>query len=244
VLLKLRSILITTPMIVLATVMMGSMSLFASFFDSTGRLQHSIARGWSRILLAVSGVHIIADGVEKLDPNRGYVLVANHSSYMDIPVIMTTLPLQFRFFAKQGLFRIPFLGTHLQRAGHIPVVRGDARASLKSMSDGAKLIRERNVSVLLFPEGGRSIDHLAEFKEGTAYIAIKAGVPAVPIGLEGMRSILRMHTSIVYPGTVHLRVGDPIETANLTIRDREALTRELRGKILELCGESVTYTES
>ena len=226
-------------MIVFATMMMGSMSLIASFFDSTGRRQHAIARYWSRILLAVSGIKVVAEGVEKLDPEKGYVLVANHSSYMDIPVIMAAFPLQFRFFAKQGLFKIPFLGTHLQRAGHIPVVRGDARASLKSMSDGAKMLRERNVSVLLFPEGGRSVDRLQEFKEGTAYIAIKAGVPAVPIGLQGMRDILRMHTGIVYPGTVHLRVGEPIETSHLTLRDREALTHELHDRVAELCGESV-----
>lgn len=234
---KLRALLITAPLIVLATIVMGSLSLLASFFDSTGRRQHSIARTWSRILLKVSGVRVIAEGVEKLDPDKGYVLVANHSSYMDIPVIMATLPLQFRFFAKRGLFRIPFLGTHLQRAGHIPVVRGDARASLKSMSDGAKLIRERGVSVLLFPEGGRSIDQLGEFKEGTAYIAIKAAVPAVPIGLEGMRAVLKMHTSCVYPGTVHLRVGDAIDTSHLTLRDREALTKELYARVADLCGE-------
>ncbi len=236
-LLKLRSIFITAPTIVFATVMMGSMSLIASFFDSTGRQQHAIARGWSRILLAIAGVRVIAEGVEKLDPKKGYVLVSNHSSYFDIPVIMAALPLQFRFFAKQGLFRIPFLGTHLQRAGHIPVMRGDARASLKSMSDGARMLRERNLSVLLFPEGGRSIDHLAEFKEGTAYIAIKAGVPAVPIGLEGTRKIMRMHSFFVYPGTVHLRIGEPIKTADLTVRDREKLTRELHTRVAELCGE-------
>jgi 1-acyl-sn-glycerol-3-phosphate acyltransferase len=238
-LLKLRSIIFTAPLIVFSTVMMGSMSLVASFFDSTGRRQHAVARGWSKILLALAGVRVIVEGVEKLDPEKGYVLVANHSSYFDIPVIMAALPLQFRFFAKQGLFRIPFLGTHLQRAGHIPVVRGDARASLKSMSDGARMLREKNISVLLFPEGGRTVDHLAEFKEGTAYIAIKAGVPAVPIGLEGMRHIMRMHSGFVYPGTVHLRVGDPIETANLTVRDREKLTKELHDRVAELCGESL-----
>jgi len=237
---KLRSFFFTAPMIVFSTVMMGSMSLVASFFDSTGRRQHAIARGWSRILLAVGGVKVVVEGVEKLDPEKGYVLVANHSSYFDIPVIMASLPLQFRFFAKQGLFRIPFLGTHLQRAGHIPVMRGDARASLKSISDGARMLRERNLSVLLFPEGGRTLERLAEFKEGTAYIAIKAGVPAVPIGLEGMREILRMHSGYVYPGTVHLRVGDPIETAHLTIRDREQLTKELHDRVAELCGEPVS----
>ena len=236
---KARGLFITAPLIILATIVMGSLSLFASFFDSTGRRQHAIARAWSRILLAVSGVRVIAEGVKKLDPAKGYVLVANHSSYMDIPVIMATLPLQFRFFAKRGLFLIPFLGTHLKRAGHVPVVRGDARASLKSMSNGARLIREREVSILLFPEGGRSLEHLAEFKEGTAYIAIKAAVPAVPIGLEGMRSILKMHSAFVYPGTVHLRVGDPIDTSRLTLRDREALTKELHARVAELCGESV-----
>ncbi len=218
---------------------MGSLSVMVSFFDSTGRRQHALARVWARILLAASGIHVIAEGVEKLDPEKVYVLVANHSSFMDIPVLLATIPLQFRFFAKKELFRIPFLGSHLKRAGHIPVVRGDVRASLKSMSEGARMIRERNVSVLLFPEGGRTVDQLGEFTEGTAYIAIKGGVPAVPIGLDGMRKILRMHTGYVYPGTVHLRVGDAVETSELTIRDRETLTQELRVRVAELCGESV-----
>jgi 1-acyl-sn-glycerol-3-phosphate acyltransferase len=235
--LKLRSIFFTAPAIVVATVLMGSMSLIASFFDATGRRQHAIARFWSRALLAAAGVKVIAEGVEKLDPKKGYVLVSNHSSYFDIPVIMATLPLEFRFFAKQGLFRIPFLGTHLHRAGHIPVMRGDARASLKSMTEGARMLRERNVSVLLFPEGGRTVDHLTEFKEGTAYVAIKAGVPAVPIGLEGMRRIMRMHSGYVYPGTVHIRVGEPIETTDFTVKDRERLTKLLHQRVAELCGE-------
>ena len=229
----------TAPMIVLATIIMASLSITMSFFDPTGRRQHAVAQAWARILLWVSGVRVIAEGVEKLDLEKGYVLVANHSSYMDIPVILANVPLQFRFFAKQGLYQVPFMGWHLHRAGHIPVVRGDARASLKSMSDGARMVREHNVSVLLFPEGGRSIDRLQEFKEGTAYIAIKSGVPAVPIGLEGMRNILKMHTGFVYPGTVHLRVGDLIDTSHLTIKDREPLTLELHDRVAELCGEAV-----
>ena len=234
---KIYSVCITSPLIIVATIVMGSFSFVASFFDSTGRSQHAVARFWSRILLEVSGVKVIAEGIEKIDPNRGYVLVANHSSYMDIPVIMALVPLQFRFFAKKGLFQVPFMGTHLNRAGHIPVDRHDVRASLKSMGEGARLIREKNVSVLLFPEGGRSVDKLGDFKEGTAFIAIKAGVPAVPIGLEGMRSIMKMHTAFIHPGTVHLRVGDPIDTSQMTPKDREALTRELREKIAVLCGE-------
>ena len=127
------------------------------------------------MLLAVSFIRVRVEGVEKLDPRGAYVFVANHGSFMDIPALLASLPQQFRFFAKKSLFRIPFLGTHLERAGHIPVDRSNARASLKSMMEAARIIRERGVSVLNFPEGGRSAEGLREFKEGPAYIAIKAG---------------------------------------------------------------------
>jgi 1-acyl-sn-glycerol-3-phosphate acyltransferase len=105
------------------------------------------------------------------------------------------------------------------------------------MSDGAKAIAERNVSVLVFPEGGRSLDHLQDFKEGAAYIAIKAGVPAVPVAIVGTREILRMHTTRVRPGLTKLIIGDPIETSHLTIRDRDQLTATLHAKIAEALSE-------
>src|ERR1019366_8539419 len=116
----LRSLLFSIPLIFLSTVFMGALSLAASFFDRTGNSQHRIARIWGRMVLAVSFIHVRAEGLEKLDPHGSYVFVANHASFMDIPAILSRLPYQFRFFAKKGLFRIPFLGTHLQRAGHLP----------------------------------------------------------------------------------------------------------------------------
>jgi 1-acyl-sn-glycerol-3-phosphate acyltransferase len=105
------------------------------------------------------------------------------------------------------------------------------------MAEGAKAIAARNVSVLLFPEGGRSPDHLREFKEGAAYIAIKAGVPAVPLAILGTREILRMHSTRVRPGLAKLIVGDPIDTSNMTIRDRDRLTAALHDQIAEMLGE-------
>src|SRR3989442_12173265 len=147
-----RSLLITDPIIILATIVMGSVSLLASLLDSAGRVQHQISRVWSRMLLVVSGVKTRIEGLEKIDPRGVYVFVANHRSLMDTPVVLAHIPVQFRFLAKKGLFLIPILGTHLRRAGHLPVVKGDPRASLRSMSDEAKIIRERGVSVRLFPE--------------------------------------------------------------------------------------------
>src|SRR5689334_12848893 len=95
----LRALLIIDPLIILITIVMGALSFGASLFDKTGHRQHRIARSWARLLLRVSGVRVEAFGVEKLDPNASYVLVANHRSYMDIPAILATIPLQIRFFA-------------------------------------------------------------------------------------------------------------------------------------------------
>src|SRR5262249_30024770 len=176
-------------------------------------------------------------------PRGAYVFVANHRSLMDTPVVLAHIPVQFRFLAKKGLFLIPILGTHLRRAGHLPVVKDDPRASLKSMSDAARIIRERGLSVLLFPEGGRSHGKLQEFKEGAAYIAIKAGVPAVPVAMTGTRQVLPMGSMQIMSGIVGLRIGDPIPTANLTLKDRSSLTLTLRERVAELLGESTPETQ-
>ena len=211
---------------------MGTLSLIASFFDSSGNSQHAIARVWARMLLAVSFMHVRAEGLEKLDPKGTYVFVANHGSFMDIPALLATLPHQFRFFAKKGLFKIPFLGTHLRRAGHLPVDRSNPRASLKSMMEAARIISTRGVSVLNFPEGGRSAEGLREFKEGPAYIAIKAGVPIVPLALIGLRELLPMGSAHLKSGNVLIRVGDPIPTKGMQTSDRVELTRRLYRKSL------------
>jgi len=232
-----RSLLFSTPLIVLVTIIGGTLSLIASFFDGTGNTQHRMARIWSRILLAVSFIRVRAEGLQNLDPRGTYVLVANHGSYMDIPALISTLPLQFRFFAKKGLYKIPFLGTHLRRAGHLPVDRSNARNSLKSMTEGARIIAGRHVSVLLFPEGGRTVKGLREFKEGAAYIAIKAGVPVVPVGIVGMRALLPQGSIYLRSGRVTVRVGQPIPTEGLKLADRESLNQRLYEEVRRLMGE-------
>jgi 1-acyl-sn-glycerol-3-phosphate acyltransferase len=235
---KLRSVLISAPAIIAITTFMGTISLITSLWDKAGRAQHRLAEIWSGWLLNCAFVGYKVTGTEKIDPKGTYVLVSNHESFMDIPSVLAVLPVQIRFFAKKGLFSIPFIGWHLKRSGHLEVARGDARASLKSMSEGARLIRERNISVLLFPEGGRSNEGLQPFKEGAAYIAIKAGVPIVPIGLVNTGNILPMHTLLLRPGNVEIHVGDPIETAGMTIQDRGRLSALLHDKVAELSGQS------
>ena len=230
----LRSLLVSSPIIIVSTIVLGTFSLLVSFFDGTGYPQHQLARVWGRILLAAAFIRVRVEGLENLAPNGVYVFVANHASLMDIPAFLAHLPFQFRFFAKLGLYKIPFIGTHLRRAGHLPVDRSSARASLKSMTEGARIIATRKVSVLLFPEGGRAPKGLREFKEGAAYIAIKAGVPVVPMALAGMREKLPMGSIHLRSGKVTLRIGAPIPTTGMTIGDRVALTQRLYDEISEM----------
>ena len=234
----LLSYLFIAPAIIFITTVFGMLSLCLSLLGARENRLHEIARVWARWLLKLSFVETEVEGLEKLDPARNYVLVANHASYMDTPVVMAHIPLQFRFFAKLGLFQIPLLGTHLGRAGHFPVDRGNVRASLKSMAEAARAISARGVSVLLFPEGGRSEVGLRDFKEGAAYIAIKAGVPLLPIGLVGTREILPMHSLGVRPGVARVRIGDVIETSGMTLADRNQLSDAARRQVAMLIGEA------
>lgn len=221
--------LFADPAIILATIVFGTFSLIVSFFDSTGVLQIRVARAWARTLLAVSGVRVHVEGLNRIDPSASYVFVSNHASYMDTPVALAHIPAQFRFLAKRGLFRIPFLGTHLSRAGHIPVPREDPRAAVKTLQAAADALQHKKISMLIFPEGGRSHDGILQrFKEGGAYIAIRAGVPVVPLVMIGTREILPLGGGIVLPGAVTLRVLPPIDTSHMTLKDRGPLTERLR----------------
>ena len=232
-----RALLITDPLIIIATVILGSINLAVSFFDHGGRKQVAIARFWSKVLIRIAGVKLEIEGLEKVDPNGSYVFASNHVSYMDTPIVLGHIPVQFRFLAKKGLFSVPFLGYHLKRAGHIAVPRENPREALKAMAEAARVIRERGISVLIFPEGGRSLEGLKSFKEGAAYIAINAGVPVVPVALKGTLQVLPMHSLNVRPGHVLMKIGDPIPTAHLTAKDRAKLTREMHDRVSELLGE-------
>jgi 1-acyl-sn-glycerol-3-phosphate acyltransferase len=229
------SLVFVDPLIIFCTVFFGVVSLLASPFDRSGEFMMKTARLWARSLLAIAGVRVRVEGLENLTPGASYVFASNHLSYMDTPVILTHIPADFRFMAKDGLFKIPLLGTHLGQAGHIPVPRHDPRAAVKTMTLAANTIRTRNISLLIFPEGGRSHDGVLQpFKDGAAYIAIKAGVPVVPLGISGTRQILAMHSATFHRGNVTLRIGKPIPTKGLTLHDRKSVTEIARESVVAL----------
>lgn len=236
-LLKLRAWLFVAPLIVLVTAVCGTVSWLLALADRSGRLPHRVARIWARLLLRISGVRVRVEGLENIPPGGAYVFASNHLSLMDTPLVLGNISAEFRFLAKRSLFRVPFIGSHLNRAGHIPVEREDPRASLRTLAEAARLVQERGVSLLVFPEGSRTRGQLGRFKEGAAYIAIKAGVPLVPLAVRGTADILPAGSLTVRPGEALLRVGRPIPTAGLPPHEHKRLTRLLRERVSELLDE-------
>jgi len=224
----------------LSTLFFGTISLIVSFFDKNGLKQARIARAWGRNLLWIGGVTLTVEGLDHLAHDGVYIVVPNHLSYYDTPVLLSSLPVQFRFLAKRGLFSIPLLGTHLTRAGHIPVDLDDARAGVKTMSTAANIVREKSLSVVVFPEGGRSRDgHLGEFKDGAAYIGIKSGATIVPTALCGTAEVLPFGSGMIRGGYVSVKIGEPIDTSHMHIKERHALTARIRGQIVEMLGDRI-----
>ncbi len=223
-----RSLLFTNLLIYFYTAVCGTVSLLASLFDSQGRWQHACAKAWSWLILKTSGIRVRVEGLEHLHPGEATIYCVNHQSAMDIPVLFVNLPVQFRFVAKRSLFNIPFMGSHLRRSGHIPVDRDRPQQAMKSMKKVAKEIREGK-SVLLFPEGHRSRNgQLLPFKAGSFYIAILAGVPIVPITINGTSYVLRPDTYHVRRGQTEMIVHPPISTEGLTLHDVDVLSRKVR----------------
>jgi 1-acyl-sn-glycerol-3-phosphate acyltransferase len=241
------ALLVRDPLIILSTAVMGSINLISALWDKEGHLQLSIARAWARMLLVIAGARVTVVGLEKVQANASYVISPNHVSYMDTPALLANIPVRFRFLAKEGLFKVPFIGHHLQKAGHIAVPLDDPRAALKVLSSAGKAMKDRGLSMLVFPEGGRSEDgELQPFKDGAAYLAIKGGVPIVPVALIGIRDVLPMHSMHVKPGRVTLRIGDPIPTEDLGPSDRSALTERIFQEIqmLRELGHAASSTAS
>lgn len=163
------------------------------------------------------------------DPRRPYVVVSNHQSFADIPLI-STLPWEMKWLAKAELFRIPFVGWMMTIAGDIPVERGDKRKAAQSLLR-AKWYLQHKCSVIFFPEGTRSPDaRVHRFNEGAFHLAVREGVPILPLVIDGSFTCLPKHSWVFGESTaVRLAVLEPVESKGKTV---EALCAEVRSMII------------
>lgn len=208
-----RTVFFLIPAISVYTIVLGTLSLGSALVDRRGAFAHRCARAWAWLILKTTGVSVDASGAAGLDPAKSYLFLSNHQSIYDIPVLFWHLPLELRIIAKDSLGRFPFLGWHLRRTGHVLVDRANPGKS--TLTQVGRLMRDR-LSLLVFPEGTRSRDgRLLRFKAGTILLAIDAGIPIVPVAVEGTRHVMRKGRLMTCPGHVRVHVHPPIETAGL-----------------------------
>jgi 1-acyl-sn-glycerol-3-phosphate acyltransferase len=213
------------------TIVMATLSLALWPFDRTGAMQHWCARWWCRLVAWTIFARIRVHGVEHVQPNRPYVYMANHASLIDTPALFAYLPYQFRIMAKRSLFWIPFMGWHLWAAGHFPIDRRNPRRTAMSVRRVIESVRG-GTSLAVFPEGARTRDGaLQEFKPGAFKIALKAGVPIVPVTIRGTFKLLPRSTLAPAPGRVDVIVGEPIDTTAYDERSLPALMQRTKDAI-------------
>jgi 1-acyl-sn-glycerol-3-phosphate acyltransferase len=225
-----RTVFFLIPAITVYTAVLGTLSLASSLFEKRGYFAHWCARTWSRLILLTTGVRVDIAGLEKLEPGRTYVFVANHQSIYDIPILFWSLPYQLRIIAKQSLGSFPFLGWHLRRTGHMLVDR--RRPDRSRIFAWASRLTADGLSLIVFPEGTRSRDgRVGTFKGGSFFLALEAGLPVVPLSVIGSRHVMLKGRLATYPGHVRLVVHDPIDTRMLAESDPKAFAARVRSII-------------
>lgn len=217
----------------LSTALWGTVSVLGSIVSSRGRLQHACMRRWARDNLWLSRVRVKIEGLEHVDRRAPQLFVSNHSGLHDILSLAAHLPIQFRWVAKKSLFSVPFMGWHMRRSGYIPIDRENPRDAARSILEAARTIHG-GVPAIAFPEGTRSrTGELGEFRSGAFALALRAGVPLVPVAVEGSDRVIAPKTLLVHPGViVRIKIDRPIDVGGYERADRARLMSEVHG-ILE-----------
>jgi 1-acyl-sn-glycerol-3-phosphate acyltransferase len=225
-----RTALFVMPLGALVTALSGALSLVVCLVDRKGRQSWRLARLWARLMLKIAGVRVHLTGAEKIAPGSSYVLVANHTSRIDFLCLLAHIPHPVRFLLDKRHFAIPVAGSYLRRAGHVPISSATPRESLQTITQAARKIAERGVAVIVFASAGPGRGPLP-FRDGAAYLAIRAGVPLVSVALRGAELALPPGAWAVRQAEVRIHIGEPIPTLDLRLEDRARLSESVRASL-------------
>jgi len=212
----------------LSTAFWATVSVFGSLVSRSGRLQHYCMRRWSKDNLWLSRARVEIEGLENVAADRPQVYVANHSGLHDILSLSAHLPIQFRWVAKKSLFKVPFMGWHMRRSGYIPIDRDSPREAARSIVEAAETIRG-GVNAIAFPEGTRSRSgSLGRFHSGAFALALRTGVPLVPVSIDGSYRVIFPGTLQVNPGTIiRIKIDRPIDLGRYARTDKQRLMEDV-----------------
>lgn len=215
------------------SILSGIAALITIPFNKDGRVFHYLAKLYARAILFVSGVKVKTIGTENLEPDKSYIYVSNHASGFDIPAVIAGIPDQIRIVYKKELARIPIWGWALKyNKTYIPIDRTSSTEAIKSIDDAAEKIR-KGASVLLFAEGTRTKDgKLQAFKRGAFNLAVKSGVPVIPLTINGSFKILPKKKFRIVPGEITLVIDKPIHVKMNGGKEEEMRLMDLVYKVI------------
>ena len=201
---------------------------------------YRVGHGGVRLGLWLSGIKVDVLNAEHIQHHRAAVYAVNHASNVEPPILYSVLHDLFprlRILYKAELRKLPILVRAFDLAGFVPLERGNREQSLPAIERAAAALREGN-SFLIFPEGTRSrTGELLPFKKGGFIMALQGQAPIVPVAITGAREAMRKGSLIIQPVRIVVRFGPPIETAGLTLQDRDALIVRARGAVAALLAE-------
>lgn len=202
-----------------------------------GRVRE-LTQAWARGLSERAEVQVEIVGAERLDAHTPRILMANHQSFLDILALYRALPIPFGFIAKKQLFSWPLFGGVMRELGCVAIDRDNRDQALLALDEAAAKIRE-GATIVVFPEGTRTRgDRIAAMKKGPFYLAQRAGVPVVPIGLRNTATLMPRKNTGMWPGVVEVHVGPPIAPiAREGAEPRLALMAEVRAELARLAGQ-------
>jgi len=236
---RLRSYLILDPLVWLYTLVLGILALPGGLFDRSGRRLHWFSRAWSWLIMKTILSPVKVTGLDKIDTSKPHVYAVNHASAMDIPVLYVNLPFQFRIVFKKELLSYPIVGWQLKRSGQVCIDQQKPTNSIAAIRSAVKSLKG-GMPLVIYPEGGRTPDgEIKPFLPGALFLAIKAQVDIVPVALVGTFELLPMNTYHIKCRPLEMRVGEPISTAGLTMRDLEGVSAKAQKAI-----EDLYYAES
>ncbi len=219
-------------------------AILVSFFSRTGNSVHHVGRTWGRSLLWIARVKVKVYGLEHIDPGRSAIYMSNHQSNFDIPVFYGALPVQFRWLAKAELFKIPIFGRSMKGAGYISVDRSDRKSAMRSLLRAAQTIRN-GTSVLVFPEGTRSADGaVLPFKPGGFVLAMNAGVPIIPMAVQGTNFVMAKGRKLIRGRCVSITIRPAIDTTAYSRREKKELMEHVRTVIMDASLEASSREEA
>jgi 1-acyl-sn-glycerol-3-phosphate acyltransferase len=217
--------------IVLLSIVLGTLAVLARLFDSSNNLSHRVSSLWGRWLCAFNGIQVDIEGLEHVRRDQSQIFVANHQGYFDIFALSGFLPVQIRWVAKSSLFKIPFVGWAIAASGYIPVDRSNRKKSYQAFLATIEKLKAGN-SIVIFPEGTRSEDGtIGPFKKGGLLLSVRSGAPLVPVTLLGTGNIIKKGSGIIKPGRIQIIISPPISSQAVKDEREENVLRTLRNII-------------